>query len=365
MSEGTRITRTVDTDLDVDELWDLVADGEAWAAGWSTRPTSTWRPGRPARSSTTASSGRVRIDQRRRLAGGVHVVAARPGPSWCRPSSCVVLPAAAGSRLHVTETSLSARPVVGSARRLGRADDAARGPGARRLRVSDDAAPTDDRSTSCSPSSPTRPAAPCSSASSTTARRPPRRSPTTSRRPARRSSSTCACSPTPGSSCPSATGARCATSPRPSASPTPSTGCSTPAGRWDRRLGRLRAERLTSIADRAATGERRAPTQPAAAARPAAMSAAIGAAAGARAGRGPRPVAVAVGPAEVTPRAPANAASISPAFGDGWRPASTTRPARRPASGSGGGRRRAPRRRRPGRRWRRRRGGPPAHPKRA
>ena len=39
-----------------------------------------------------------------------------------------------------------------------------------------------------------------------------RRWPPTSRRPARRSSSTCACSPTPGSSRPSATAARCATS---------------------------------------------------------------------------------------------------------------------------------------------------------
>src|SRR6476659_9782335 len=31
MSEGTRITRTVDTDLDTDELWGLIADGAAWA----------------------------------------------------------------------------------------------------------------------------------------------------------------------------------------------------------------------------------------------------------------------------------------------------------------------------------------------
>ena len=116
MSEATRITRTVDTDLDADELWALVADGEAWATGWSTRPTSTWRPARPARSSTTASSGRVRIDQPRRRRPPV--VASRGGrddrPELVSAVELVVLPAAGGSRL-ARHRDLRCRPASPSA----------------------------------------------------------------------------------------------------------------------------------------------------------------------------------------------------------------------------------------------------------
>ena len=85
MSDAARITRTVDSELPVDELWDLVADGGGWqawmvddgSAGGDRRVCFTWWP--PDR------------------------------PDFASTVELVVLPAPAGSRLRVTETYLSAR----------------------------------------------------------------------------------------------------------------------------------------------------------------------------------------------------------------------------------------------------------------
>ena len=107
MSEGTRITRTVDTDLDVDELWTKVADGEAWA-GWMVDEADV--DVAPGSAGTVVDDGvtrRVRIDEL-----DDHRVAFTWWPE-ARPElvsavELVVLPAVGGSQLRVTEISLSA-----------------------------------------------------------------------------------------------------------------------------------------------------------------------------------------------------------------------------------------------------------------
>ena len=112
MSDATRITRTVDTDLDVDELWSLVTDGAALGRrGWSTRPTSTVAPGAGGTVVDDGVARTVRIDRLDDGTAGRSV-----GFTWWpqdRPDlvstvELVVLPAASGSRLQVTETYASA-----------------------------------------------------------------------------------------------------------------------------------------------------------------------------------------------------------------------------------------------------------------
>jgi hypothetical protein len=108
MSEGTRITRTVETDLDADELWGLVADGDAWARWMVDESDVVVAPGSAGTVVDDGVERAVRID---------HLDDHRLAFTWWpqdRPElvsavELVVLPATSGSRLHVTETHLSAR----------------------------------------------------------------------------------------------------------------------------------------------------------------------------------------------------------------------------------------------------------------
>jgi uncharacterized protein YndB with AHSA1/START domain len=110
MSEGTRITRTVETDLDVDELWSLVGDGDGWTRWMVDEADVEVAPGAAGRIVDDGVERSVRIDE---LAD--HRVAFTWWPDT-RPErvsavELVVLPAVGGSQLRVTEISLSASTV--------------------------------------------------------------------------------------------------------------------------------------------------------------------------------------------------------------------------------------------------------------
>src|SRR4051794_15936555 len=107
MSEGTRITRTVDTDLDVDDLWTMVADGEAWATWMVDEADVEVAPGSDGTVVDDGVARRVRIDELddRRVAFTWWPEAR---PELVSAVELVVLPAVGGSQLRVTEISLSA-----------------------------------------------------------------------------------------------------------------------------------------------------------------------------------------------------------------------------------------------------------------
>src|SRR4051794_30327239 len=107
MSEGPRITRTVDTDLDADELWGLVADGAAWADWMVDESHVDVAPGAAGTVVDDGIERTVRIDHldghRLRFTWWPH-----DQPGLVSAVELVVLPAAGGARLHVAETYLSA-----------------------------------------------------------------------------------------------------------------------------------------------------------------------------------------------------------------------------------------------------------------
>ena len=110
MSDGTRITRTVETDLDVDELWSLVADGDGWARWMVDEADVELAPGSAGTVVDDGVERSVRIDEI-----DDHRVAFTWWPE-ARPElvsavELVVLPAVGGSELRVTEISLSASTV--------------------------------------------------------------------------------------------------------------------------------------------------------------------------------------------------------------------------------------------------------------
>jgi Activator of Hsp90 ATPase homolog 1-like protein len=114
MSEGTRITRTVDTDLDTDELWGLIADGEAWAHWMVDESHVEVAPGGAGTVVDDGVERAVRIDRLDDHRLGF-TWWPRDHPELVSAVELVVLPAAGGSRLHVTETYRSASAVVASA----------------------------------------------------------------------------------------------------------------------------------------------------------------------------------------------------------------------------------------------------------
>ena len=114
MSEGTRITRTVDTDLDVDELWSLVADGDGWASWMVDEADVEVAPGSAGTVVDDGVARTVRIDEldEHRL---TFTWWPEARPELVSAVELVVLPAVNGSQLHVTETALSAsamRPIA-------------------------------------------------------------------------------------------------------------------------------------------------------------------------------------------------------------------------------------------------------------
>ena len=115
MSEATRVQRTVDTDLAPTDLWALVSDGDRWAAWMVDESDVDVVPGAGGRVVDDGIGRTVRID---RLDDDG--TSRRVGFTWWpddRPDlasavELVVLPAAGGSRLHVTETQASASTAV-------------------------------------------------------------------------------------------------------------------------------------------------------------------------------------------------------------------------------------------------------------
>jgi uncharacterized protein YndB with AHSA1/START domain len=110
MSEGTRITRTVDTDLEVEQLWSLVADGDGWASWMVDEADVEVAPGSAGTVVDDGVARTVRIDEldEHRL---TFTWWPEARPELVSAVELVVLPAVGGSRLQVTEIALSASAV--------------------------------------------------------------------------------------------------------------------------------------------------------------------------------------------------------------------------------------------------------------
>jgi hypothetical protein len=111
MSEATRVTRTVDTDLAPGDLWSLLVDGDAWASWLVDEADVTVAPGAGGTVVDDGVSRAVRIDRlaedgERRQMGFTWWPEDRP--DLVSAVELVVLPATAGSRLHVVETFAAA-----------------------------------------------------------------------------------------------------------------------------------------------------------------------------------------------------------------------------------------------------------------
>ena len=244
--DATRITRTIETDLELGELWSLVADGgRVGRVDGRRRRHRRSIPAHMARSSTMVSLATSASTASTPPAAWPSRGGRTPGRTRPRPSSWWSSRRHTGSRLRVTETRASAgasslawdvRAMLLVTRRRRASGVTARDrPACERATAS--------RSTSCSPCSPTRRGGRCSSTSSTTGRRRrPSWRPTSPPR-ARRSSSTCGSSPTPRSSIAERTGREVhyrATTERLADAVTWLIGAS---ASWDRRTDRLRARR--------------------------------------------------------------------------------------------------------------------------
>ena len=114
MSDATRITRTVETDLDTDELWQRIADGEAWASWMVDDADVSVTPGGGG---SVVDDG-VAVDVRIERLGDRDLTFTwwpHDSPEQASTVELVVLPAVDGSRLRVTETCLSASATRGAA----------------------------------------------------------------------------------------------------------------------------------------------------------------------------------------------------------------------------------------------------------
>jgi uncharacterized protein YndB with AHSA1/START domain len=112
MSDGTRITRTIETDLDIGELWALVADGDGWAEWMVDGADIDVDPGARGTVVDNGEQREVRIDRvepERRVA---FTWWPQARPEQVSTVELVVVPAPTGSLLHVTEISASARAVA-------------------------------------------------------------------------------------------------------------------------------------------------------------------------------------------------------------------------------------------------------------
>src|SRR5690349_16425755 len=106
MSDATRVSRTVDTDLAPDELWDLVTDGAGWATWMVDDADLDVEPGARGTVVDDGVARTVHID--RRDDDGDTGTDRRVGFTWWpqdRPDlvsavELVVLPATGGSRLR-------------------------------------------------------------------------------------------------------------------------------------------------------------------------------------------------------------------------------------------------------------------------
>jgi uncharacterized protein YndB with AHSA1/START domain len=110
MSEGARITRTVVTELDVEQLWSLVADGDGWASWMVDEAHVDVTPGSAGTVVDDGVARTVRIDEldEHRL---TFTWWPEARPELVSAVELVVLPAVGGSQLQVTEIALSASAV--------------------------------------------------------------------------------------------------------------------------------------------------------------------------------------------------------------------------------------------------------------
>ena len=114
MSEATRITRTVETDLDTDQLWQRVADGEAWTSWMVDESEVAVTPGGGGTVVDEGVEREVRVDR----LGDRELTFTwwpRDRPEQASTVELVVMPAVGGSRLLVTETYLSASTLAAPA----------------------------------------------------------------------------------------------------------------------------------------------------------------------------------------------------------------------------------------------------------
>ena len=114
MSDATRITRTIETDLELDELWSLVADADGWAEWMVDGAEIDVDPGSHGTVVDDGVARDVRIDRvdpSRRVA---FTWWPQSRPDQASTVELVVLPSATGSRLLVTETYARASAAASS-----------------------------------------------------------------------------------------------------------------------------------------------------------------------------------------------------------------------------------------------------------
>ena len=104
MTADARITRTVETDLDVEDLWSLVADGAAWAEWMVDGADIEVDPGSRGTVVDDGVAREVRIDRVEPSRSVSFTWWPQTRPDQTSAVELVVVPARTGSRLHVTET---------------------------------------------------------------------------------------------------------------------------------------------------------------------------------------------------------------------------------------------------------------------
>lgn len=109
MTDAVQITRTVDTDLAADDLWQLVADSDQWTQWLVEEAHIDVAPHAEGTVVDDGETRRVRID---RVEPGNQSLGftwwPTDAPQLASAVDIVVLPHPAGSTLHVTETLPSA-----------------------------------------------------------------------------------------------------------------------------------------------------------------------------------------------------------------------------------------------------------------
>jgi len=104
MADDARITRTVETDLEVEDLWSLVADGDAWAEWMVDGADIDVDPGALGTVVDDGVARDVRIDRVEPSRSVAFTWWPQARPDQPSTVELVVVPARTGSRLHVTET---------------------------------------------------------------------------------------------------------------------------------------------------------------------------------------------------------------------------------------------------------------------
>lgn len=108
MSDSTRITRTIETNLDSSELWALVADGAGWAEWMVDGADIDVDTGAHGTVVDDGVEREVRINRVEPSRSVAFTWWPQARPDQVSTVELVVIPARTGSRLHVTETYASA-----------------------------------------------------------------------------------------------------------------------------------------------------------------------------------------------------------------------------------------------------------------